>query len=132
MSTFLKVAIGLLLTLPLGAYIAGTLVASQASMPPERRPVVIEATTPSDGPSATPSRSPSRSPESTPDDHSGEGGEHGHHGDDDGDDDSVTVVRPTPREVDDDREDRLEDRADEAEDRADDAEDRADDGADDD
>lgn len=126
-STFLKVAIGLLLTLPLGAYIAGTLVASQASMPAERRPVVIEATT-SDTPSATPSRSPSRTPEPTPDDHGGErSDDHGG-----GDDEHVDVVRPTPREVDDDHDDRLEDRADEAEDRADDRVDEQDDERDDD
>lgn len=131
-STFLKVALGLLLTLPLGAYIAGTLVASQASMPAERRPVVIEATT-SDTPSATPSRSPSRTPEPTPDDHGGERGDDHGGGDDD---ESVHVVRPTPREVDDDHDDRLDDRADEAEDRADDRADeqdeRDDDSADDD
>lgn len=129
MSTFLKVAIGLLLTLPLCAYIAGTLVASQADMP-GARPAVVISGTPSDA--ATPRPSPAPSPTRSPDDHDDDH--------DDDDDDPVRVLRPTPRDVDerqdrledrrDERQDRLDDRADEREDRLDDRSD--DDGADDD
>ncbi len=36
-STFLKVMLGLLLTLPLGAYVAGTLASSRTDMPAPRR-----------------------------------------------------------------------------------------------
>ena len=41
MSTFWKVMVGLLLTLPIGAYVTGSLVASEAEMPSERTPIVI-------------------------------------------------------------------------------------------
>jgi hypothetical protein len=133
---FLKIALGLLLTLPLGAYIAGTLVASQVDMPPERAPVVIEAS-PAESPAATPANSPSPSPSRSPDD------ETSGHGDDDDDDDrsgsghgddddDVRIVRPTPREVDEDAlEDRADDLADEREDRADDLADEREDRTDD-
>jgi hypothetical protein len=132
---FLKVAMGLLLTLPLGAYIAGTLVASQVDMPQERPAVVIDSrssgiSTPT--PTSTPTPSPRPDPTRSPDDDNGgdddHGGNSGHGGGDD-----VRVVRPTPRDVD---EDYLDDLADEREDRADDLaderEDRSDDRADDD
>jgi len=125
-STFLKVALGLLLTLPLGAYITGTLVASQTDMPQERAPVVIDSR-PTESPTATPtSPEPSRSPDDKGDDRKDRDDDRdddsGHGGDDD-----IRVVRPTPREVDDDLADELEDRAD---DLADEREDRADDSDD--
>ncbi len=126
MSTFLKVALGLLLTLPLGAYITGTLVASQTDMPQERAPVVIDSR-PTESPTATPSPpEPSRSPDDKGGDRKDRDDDSGHGGDDD-----VRVIRPTPRDVDDDREDRADDLADEREDRADDLADEREDRADD-
>lgn len=96
-STFFKVALGLLLTVPLGAYIAGTLVASQADMPDQRPAVVISQTTSGTaGPSETTSPSPTRSARPKPSPTAT------HDDSDDSDDDDVRVVRPTPREVDDD------------------------------
>ena len=105
-STFLKIMLVLLLTLPLGAYITGTLVASQADMPAERVPVVIEeepeksSATPSRSaePSAKPSAKPrpTKRPQPTPPDREDS---------DDRDDEDVKVVRPTPRDVDDDHDD---------------------------
>ena len=131
MSTFLKVALALLLTLPLGAYITGTLVASQTDMPQERAPVVIDSR-PTVSPTVTPTPpEPSRSP----DDKGGESEDRDDDRDDDdnsgnGGDDDVRVVRPTPRDVDD-LEDRADDLADEREDRADDLADQREDRADD-
>lgn len=148
MGTFVKVMAALLLTLPLGAYIAGTLVSSQVDMPAERVPVVVsgspmpEPTTDPAAPlSGTQTKTPRPSPSATssPDDDDRSG--HGRGGDDD-DDDDVRVVRPTPRDLDDAREDALDDladaRAEEAERREELAEeredrrDRDDDGGDDD
>lgn len=114
MSTVWKVIAALLLTLPVGAYVAGTLVASQADVPIERAPIVIrDSATGSAGPS-TPAETMSPRPTARPtdkendgpdgkgdddDDSSGPGG-----GDDDGDDD-VRVVRPSPDDIEDDDDD---------------------------
>lgn len=94
---------GLLLALPLGAYIAGTLVASQADVAPERPPVVVEGG-PSDLVSAisTPSATPSPGARSKP--------RPAHEPEDRRDrerDDQpeVRVIRPTPHDLDNDRED---------------------------
>lgn len=124
MSTFLKVLVGLLLTLPLGAYVAGTLVASQADIPDERDVVVVESST-TQGPStAQPSGTPSGRPDDDrtdrPDD---KGGVRDHDrnddkgGDRDDDDDAdVRVIRPTPHDVDDDGDDDADDRDDDTDD----------------
>lgn len=107
MSRFVKVVLAALLTVPLGAYVAGTLVASQAEMPTRRVPVVLQGTSSSAGvtPAGTPRTSPSSRPTHDP------GGRRGNHDDsddrrDDGerkaDDDAVVVVRPTPHDVGDD------------------------------
>lgn len=127
MSTFFKVALGLLLTLPLGAYIAGTLVASQADMPDQRPAVVIsQATSGTAGPSETarPSARPKPSPTASPDD-SDDDSRDDSDDSDDSDDDDVRVVRPTPREVDDD--DHRDDDADDSDDGGDDSGDGDDD-----
>jgi len=112
-STFLKVTLALLLTLPLGAYIAGTLVASQTDMPPTRVPVVLEGS-PSESVLPTPSRTPRPSPSSDPTRNRDDPGDDDHdsRGDDDGrkdgdGDDEVRVIRPTPRDVDDPDDDSL-------------------------
>jgi len=123
MSTVWKVIVGLLLTLPMAAYITGTLIASRADMPTERSPIVI-----SDSPSsksepskkprprgdASPDRTdpPQPPPIDSDDDDDGSDGSDGNSDDnevevvrptpDDGDDDEVEVVRPTPDDGDDD------------------------------
>ena len=100
-----KVLVGLLVTLPVGAYVAGTLVASQADMPAQRAPVVITdqpsparsaGPDPRSGQSSSPSPRPSatRSDDDRDDDR---GDDHGGDRDDD-----LEEVRPTPRDVDDD------------------------------
>ncbi|MGH3364236.1 MAG: hypothetical protein ACRDOW_05860 [Nocardioidaceae bacterium] len=104
MSTFVKVMVALLLTLPLGAYITGTLAASQTDMPPTRVPVVLEGH-PSESALPTPSRTPRPSPTSGPTRNRDD------RGDDVDDDDDVRVIRPTPREVDDDHGDGGDDRS---------------------
>ncbi len=112
MGTFWKVMAGLLLTLPLAAYITGTLVVSEADMPTERTPIVISeapSLSPEPGSSARPSDGPSASKTKRPagpdgDDDSG-GGDDDRPGDDsDGgdDDDGIKIVRPTPNDLDDD------------------------------
>ena len=61
MSRFVKVVLAALLTVPHGASVAGTLVASQAEMPTRRVPVVLQGTSSSAGmtPADTPRTSPS-------------------------------------------------------------------------
>lgn len=110
---FWKVIVGLLLTLPLGAYITGTLVASQADMPSERAPVVLDAT-PSDVGSATPPpasepATPRPSTTRSPDDDGDDDDDGRGRGRGRGGDDEVEPVRPTPRDVDDDGDDRGDD-----------------------
>ena len=97
--------VGLLLTLPVAAYITGTFVASPADLSPERTPVVISDTpssqpTPSSGtspkapksPDNTKSAKPKKRPTKQRDDGPGRRGN----------DDDVQVVRPTPNDVGDD------------------------------
>lgn len=60
---FLKVMLGLLLTLPLGAYFTGTLVASQADVP-ERSPVVVDGSPTDTTPTRTAGTTPAAGPES--------------------------------------------------------------------
>jgi uncharacterized membrane protein YgcG len=85
MSAIWKVLVGLVLTLPVGAYVAGTLVSSQANVPDRRAPVVISGT-------PTPGAAPSAD-QSPGDDH----------GDDHGDEArGLRTVNPTPDQVEDD------------------------------
>jgi hypothetical protein len=121
-STFLKVMVAMLLTLPLGAYITGTLVASQAEMPSERAPVVIEdAPSPTVTVTATPSPSPDsgkgRKNQDRDDDDDDD--DRDDWDDDDDSDDRVRVIRPTPRDVDDDNDDSRDDHDDDSHDSAD-------------
>ena len=85
MSAVWKVLVGLVLTLPVGAYVAGTLVSSQANVPDRRAPVVI-----SDNPSPGAAPSADQSPG---DDHADD------HGDDAAHD--LRTVNPTPDQVED-------------------------------
>jgi len=123
MSTFWKVMVGLLLTLPIGAYVTGSLVASEAEMPSERTPIVIsdvpsdEASNSKRPDSSEKEKSPGKAqspaipnPPASDDDDGGVGGtgggddgvapggggDDGDAGDDDG---GVKVVRPTPQDL---------------------------------
>lgn len=98
MSTWVKYLIGLALALPMGAYVAGSLMASAADDPVNRDPVRIQ-----DGPSQTPrpADEPTRKPPGAPDDEPGEDREGGDDdSDDDVDDNGVRVVTPQPTRVD--------------------------------
>lgn len=104
MSMFWKVAVGLLLTLPMGAYITGTLVASQSELPTERAPIVVTDTSAGDAspsgdvtakPTEKPAERPTKRGETDDDDNGRRSG-------DDGGDDDVRIVRPTPDDLDDD------------------------------
>ena len=103
MSTFWKVMVGLLLTLPVGAYVTGTLVAADPGLPAERRPIVISDASADQAPPGGPATSGAR-----PDRGSGSAGQGDDDGDDQGrgrgrggDDDEVEVVRPSPDDIDD-------------------------------
>ena len=101
MRSFWKVFAALALMLPLGAFVAGNLVASAADDPTPRDTIIIDDTsgTPSSdpSPSSTPTGTPSTSPthdqgDDQSDDHGGEGG---------GDDDGLDEVTPSPDDWDD-------------------------------
>lgn len=121
MSTFWKVMLGLLLTLPVGAYVTGALVTSQSQLPRERPAIVIsdppqsptaEKPEPTRPTAPNPEKAADAEPTSRPeqrrpreDDPSEDRGRNGARGDDTGgadDDNEVRVVRPAPAPVDDD------------------------------
>ena len=86
MRSFWKVFVALALMLPLGAFVAGNLVASAADDPAPRDTIIIDDTsgTPSGdpSPSSTPTGTPSSSPSASPthdqgDDHGGDQGDDG-------------------------------------------------------
>jgi hypothetical protein len=89
MRTLLKVFLTLALLLPLGAFVAGSLVASSANEPGPQRTIVIK-----DGNSSSPRNdaSPSSNPSGVPTD--GATDDHG--------DDGVEVLTPSPSDLDDD------------------------------
>jgi hypothetical protein len=103
-STFLKVAMGLLLALPLGAYIAGTLVASQSGVAPARPPVVVEGS-PSDLVSATSTRSATPSPTAGSMHRTTHEPPEDRRDRDRDDQPEVRVIRPSPHDLDMERED---------------------------
>jgi hypothetical protein len=92
MRSWLKFVLALALVLPLGAFVAGSLVASAADEPAPRDTIVLDDS--GSTPSGQPSPSPSPSPSATADDSD----EAGHSGDDD----DVEGVDPSYGEVDDD------------------------------
>jgi hypothetical protein len=115
MSTLWKVLVGLLLTLPIASYVAGTLVASEADLPGRRAPIVISDSASGPG-RTTPPSSPgtgeqTATPRSGGDDRRGaEGDRSDDHGDDRGDDhgvddDEIELIHPTPDDIDDDEDD---------------------------
>ena len=68
MRSYWKVLLGLALVLPMGAYVAGSLVASASDEPEPRNPLIIEQSGPASGnPEPTPS-GPSGGPDDGADD----------------------------------------------------------------
>lgn len=86
MSMFAKYLIGLALALPMGAYVAGSLVSSASGEPERRDPVIIQDAEP-----VPPAPSPAVPPPAPAE---GAGG-------DDVDDNGIRVVTPDPARVDD-------------------------------
>jgi hypothetical protein len=87
MRTVSKVLAGLVLVVPMGAYVAGALAASADTNPQPRQTIEIR---PAD---STPTKGPSAKPTEQPGDHSGPGR--------DGDDDDVEVITPDYDDFDD-------------------------------
>jgi len=100
-----------LLTLPVGAYVTGSLVGSQADLPDRRAPVVIDdpqTTPPSPTSKSTGRPDSSGRPTATPDapPTSSSPGGSSNDSDDGGKDGEVQVIRPEPDDLDDDLDDR--------------------------
>jgi hypothetical protein len=91
MTLLWKVLLALVLVLPLGAYVAGSLVASAADEPGPRETIVIRDS-PSGTPSGTPTRSSSPSPGPSDEKPGGPGVDHS---------DDVEVIIPDPDDLDD-------------------------------
>ena len=68
MRSFWKVLLGLALVLPLGAYVAGSLVASASDDPEPRNPLIIEQSGPPPGTRSPRPTGPSGSPDDGTDD----------------------------------------------------------------
>jgi major membrane immunogen (membrane-anchored lipoprotein) len=92
MSPLLKFLLPLVVVLPLGGFVAGSLVGAANDEPPARNPIVLregdESTSPGQ-PTTGPTDRPTRRSEEEDDD-------------DRDDDDEVTVITPSPYEYDDD------------------------------
>jgi hypothetical protein len=99
MGTAWKVVIGLVLVLPMTAYVVGSLVAV-ADEPPEHAPIIVEERTQAPDKSRP---SPSEKPTQKPSDGRSEGGDD--HGGDDDESDDPEVITPSPSEFDDDDDD---------------------------
>lgn len=93
-----------LLTLPVMAYVTGSMVGARSELPAQREPVVIGDRMDVE-PRQTIESEPARP---RPDDSNdrNDRNDGGDGGSDDADDDSVSVVRPQPRDIDDDADDR--------------------------
>ena len=98
MGLLVKALVVALLTLPVMAYVTGSMVGARSELPAQREPVVIGDRMDVEPPQTIESE-PARP---RPDDRDDDGGS----GEDSGDDDSVSVVRPQPRDIDDDADDR--------------------------
>jgi hypothetical protein len=90
-----KVAVGLVLLLPMTGYVVGSLVAA-ADPPREHAPIIVQEQTDSPRPSKSPSDKPRnhKGDRDDRDDHKGED-----KGDDDGDDDPPVVIQPSPSDL---------------------------------
>lgn len=104
-STLWKVLVGLAVALPMVAYVAGSFLATGATEPPRRDPIVIR-----DAPAQVVDQPPvlTPRPSTRPDPDDDDDGD-GDDGDDDttpgADDDEIRVVTPQPTRVDDDDDD---------------------------
>jgi hypothetical protein len=94
MGIAVKVAIGLVLLLPMTGYVVGSLVAA-ADPPREHAPIIVQEQTKSP---EDPGKSPSAKPTKKPDDRQGNHGKNKGNGGDDG----PVVVQPSPSVMDDD------------------------------
>lgn len=91
-----KVLLGLALVLPMGAYVAGSLMSSAADMPTPREPVIIRDADPSpEPPPSRPRDEPPAGGDDVPDDEPGDDV-------DDVDDNGLRIVTPEPTRMDDD------------------------------
>jgi hypothetical protein len=97
MGIAVKVVVGLVLLLPMTAYVVGSLVAA-ADEPQEHAPIIIEEQTKSpENPSQSPSAEPTKK---TEDDDKGRGRGRGRGGDDDpGDDETPEIITPSPDDL---------------------------------
>jgi hypothetical protein len=102
MSTFWKALVVALLALPIGAYVTGTLVGSQADPPDRRAPIVVEDPGPSQSPTPSPTDRPSPSPTDRPSSGDDADDRDGDDDDDDDPDDDVEEVEPDIEDLDDD------------------------------
>jgi hypothetical protein len=106
-STLWKVLVGLAVALPMVAYVAGSFLATGATEPPRRDPIVIRDA-PAQVVEQPPVLTPRPSTRPDPDDAEGDDGD-GDDGDDDttpgADDDEIRIVTPQPTRVDDDDDD---------------------------
>ena len=94
MGIAVKVAVGLVLLLPMTGYVVGSLVAA-ADPPREHAPIIVQEQTQSpDKPRQSPSDKPSKKPS---DKKSERGDDHG--GEDPGDDDTPEVITPSPDDL---------------------------------
>jgi len=101
MGLVVKALVVALLTLPVMAYVTGSMVGARSDLPAQRDPVVIGDRMDVE-PQQTIRSEPSRRPGPDDRDDDPDDTDDG----DDPDDDSVSVVRPQPREIDDDSDDR--------------------------
>jgi hypothetical protein len=135
MSWFWKGLVVLLLALPVGAYVTGSLAGAPAGLPDRREPVVVQDPT-ADDTAPKPSRPGPGTADDRDDDRDDDRGDNsgkgkGGGGRDDGDD--VEVVRPDPDDLDDESDDDGrdhdgDDNRDDRDDRDDDRDDVTDDG----
>ena len=91
MGTAVKVLIGLVLVLPMTAYVAGSLVAA-ADEPVQHQPIIVQQTKTPDNPGQSPSGKPTEKPgdkKSAHEQHHGKGG----------DDDPPEIITPSPSDL---------------------------------
>lgn len=108
MGLVVKALVLALLTLPVMAYVTGSMVGARSELPAQRDPVVIGDRMDVAPQQTIESEPPRRGDQDGRDDRDDEPDDRddSDDSDDDGDDDSVSVVRPQPREIDDDADDR--------------------------
>jgi hypothetical protein len=89
MGTAWKVVVGLVLLLPMTAYVVGSLVAA-AEEPVQHEPIIVQERTHTPEPSQSPSKKPTQKP-------GGDKTDRG--GDDPGDDETPEIITPSPDDL---------------------------------